>query len=58
MARDQNSTRDRDQIDRVKTLTREPDCDEDEAAFETALKKLAEAKPLPKHEPKKRKPKG
>jgi hypothetical protein len=42
------------QIDRFKELARELGCDEDETAFETALKKLADAKPLPKHEPKKR----
>jgi hypothetical protein len=46
------------QIDRFKALARELGCDEDEAAFDGALKKLAESKPLPKHEPKKRKPKG
>jgi hypothetical protein len=33
-------------------------CDEDEAAFEAALKKVAERASLPKHEPKQRKPKG
>jgi hypothetical protein len=42
------------QIDRFKALARELECDEDEAAFDAALKKLAETKPLPKHEPKKR----
>jgi hypothetical protein len=41
------------QIDRFKELG----CDEDEAAFDAALKKLAESAPLPKHEPKKRAPK-
>jgi hypothetical protein len=46
------------QIDCFNALAREVDCDEDEGAFETALKKLAESAPLPKHEPKKRKPKG
>jgi hypothetical protein len=45
-----------EQIDRFKELARELGCDEDEAAFEAALKKLAESKPLPKYEPKKRKP--
>ena len=45
-----------DQIDRFKALARELGCDEDEAAFEAALKKVAERAPLPKHEPKKRKP--
>jgi len=46
------------QIDRFKELARELGCDEDEAAFEAALKKVAEAPPPPKHEPKKRKPTG
>lgn len=45
------------QIERFKALARELRCDEDEAAFETALRKVAESKPLPKHEPKKRQPK-
>lgn len=48
---------DPDQIERFKALARELGCDEDEAAFEGALKKLAQSKPLPKHEPKKRTPK-
>jgi hypothetical protein len=47
-----------DQIDRFKALARELGCNEDEAAFEAALKKVAERAPLPKHEPKKRKAKG
>jgi hypothetical protein len=38
-------------------LARELGCNEDEAAFEAALNKLAESRPLPRHEPKKRKPK-
>ena len=42
------------QIDRFKDMARELGCDEDEAAFDAALKKLAEVKGLPKHEPKKR----
>ena len=46
-----------DQIDRFKELARELGCDEDEAAFEAALKKVAEAAPQLKHEPKKRSPK-
>jgi hypothetical protein len=46
------------QHDRFKELARELGCDEDEAAFEKALKKVSERAPLPKHEPKKRKPKG
>jgi hypothetical protein len=45
------------QIDRFKALARELGCGEDEAAFEAALKKVAERAPLPKHEPKKRKAK-
>ena len=45
-------------IDRFKALARELGCDEDEAVFDAALKKVAERAPLPKHEPKKRKPKG
>jgi hypothetical protein len=46
---------DQAQIDRFKALARELGCDEDEAAFDAALKKVAERAPLPKHEPKKRK---
>jgi hypothetical protein len=46
------------QHQRFKELARELGCDEDEGAFEEALKKVASAPPLPKHEPKKRKPKG
>lgn len=46
------------QIDRFKALARELGCEEDEAAFDAALKKVAERAPLPKHEPKQRKPKG
>ena len=41
-------------IDRFKELARESGCDEDEAAFEAALKKMAQSGPVPKHEPKKR----
>jgi hypothetical protein len=47
-----------EQHQRFKELARELGCDEDEAAFDAALKKVAERAPLPKHEPKKRKPKG
>jgi hypothetical protein len=50
--------KDETQIDRFKALARELDCDEDEAAFEEALKKVSESPHQPKHEPKKRKPKG
>jgi hypothetical protein len=54
-----NTTQDETpQIDRFKELARELGCDEDEAAFDAALKKIAERAPLPKHEPKKRKTKG
>ena len=45
---------DSDQIDRFKEVARELGCDEDEAAFDAALKKVAEAPAQPKHEPKKR----
>jgi len=45
---------DQSQIDRFKELARELGCDEDEAAFDRALKKLTESKPLSTHEPKKR----
>lgn len=45
------------QIDRFKEVARELGCDEDEAAFDKTLRKLAEAKHLPKHEPKKHPPK-
>jgi hypothetical protein len=45
-----------DQIERFKALARELECDESEEAFDAALKKLAEAGPPPKHEPKKRAP--
>jgi hypothetical protein len=44
-------------IERFKALARELECDEDEAAFEAALGKLATSGPVPKHEPKKRAPK-
>ena len=43
-----------DQIDRFKELARELGCDEDEVAFEAALKKVAEAPQPQKHEPQKR----
>jgi hypothetical protein len=51
---DSHANESHDQLQRFKELARELGCDENEAAFESALKKLAEAKPLPKHEPKKR----
>lgn len=47
-----------DQIERFKALARELECDENEDAFDAALKKLADAGPAPKHEPKKRTPRG
>ena len=40
--------------ERFKALARESGCDEDEAAFEAALKQVTRAGPVPKHEPKKR----
>ena len=43
------------QHQRFVEMARELGCDEDEAAFDAAVKKLAESKPLPKHEPKKQK---
>jgi len=42
-------------IERFKALARELGCDEDEAAFDAALGRLATSGPVPKHEPKKRK---
>jgi len=42
-------------IERFKALAREIECDEDPAAIEASLRTLAGSKPLPKHEPKKRK---
>jgi hypothetical protein len=54
MANQANPKTDSAQIDRFKELARELGCDEDEAAFDAAVKKLSESKPLPKHEPKKR----
>ena len=44
------------QVDRFKKLARELGCDESEDVFDEVLRKLAEVKPLPKHEPKKRRP--
>jgi hypothetical protein len=43
-----------DQHERFKGLARELGCDEDEVAFDQALKKVAESGPALKHEPKKR----
>ena len=45
------------QIERFKAVARELECDEDEAAFEAALRKIATAGPPRKYEPKKRRPK-
>jgi hypothetical protein len=47
---------DDDQIERFKALARELACDEDEEAFDAALKKVAESGPAAKHIPKKRLP--
>lgn len=41
-----------DQIVRFKELARALGCDKNEAAFEDALNKIANSKPLQKHEPK------
>jgi hypothetical protein len=46
------------QHQRFKELARELGCDEDEAAFDAAVKKIATSPHQPKHEPKKRKLKG
>lgn len=51
------STDDPAKIEQFKALARELGCDEDEAAFEAALKKVAESGPAPKHVPKQRVPK-
>ncbi len=54
-SRSETETNARDsQIDRFKELARELGCDEEEATFEDTLKKVAESKSLPKHEPKRR----
>ena len=45
------------QIERFKAVARELECDEDPAAFEAALRKIATAGPPQKYEPKKRVPK-
>jgi hypothetical protein len=45
-------------VERFKALARELGCDEDEAMFDAALGKLAASGPVPKHEPKKRTPRG
>lgn len=45
------------QIERFKAIARELECDEDPAAFEEALRKIATAGPPKKYEPKKRAPK-
>ena len=45
------------QIERFKAVARELECDEDPAAFEAALRKIATAGPSQKHESKSRKPK-
>jgi len=43
-----------DQINRFKALARDLECNEDEAAFDMALKRLSEAPHTPKPEPVKR----
>jgi len=48
---------DTSQVDRFKQLAKELGCNEDEAAFEEALRKVAQSKPQPKHVPQKRAPK-
>jgi hypothetical protein len=55
---DKKATDTTEQHQRFKELARELGCDEDEAAFEAALKKVAETPHQSKHEPKKRKAKG
>jgi len=50
------TTKDGDQLDRFKQLARELGCDEDEAAFEEALRKVAKRKTAPQPAPPKRKP--
>lgn len=40
------------QLDKFKDLARELECDDDEAAFDERLKKLAKAQPLPDPKPK------
>ena len=47
---------DNSQHDRFKQLARELGCDEDEAAFEEALRKVAKRKTAPQPAPPKRKP--
>ena len=44
------------QIERFKAVARGLECDEDPAAFEAALRKIAMAGPAPKHMPEKRPP--
>ncbi|MGE0418470.1 MAG: hypothetical protein AB7O80_16840 [Acetobacteraceae bacterium] len=44
---------DKPQIDCFKELARDLECDEDEAAFDAALKRITDAKALPQHESKK-----
>lgn len=46
------------QIERFREMARELECDEDEAAFDVVLHKIATAGPPKKYEPKKRTPKG
>jgi hypothetical protein len=44
------------QIERFKAVAREMECDEDPAASEAALRKIATAGPPRKYDPKKRQP--
>ena len=46
------------QHERFKELARELGCDEDEAAFDAALERIASTPAQPKYEPKRRQPKG
>jgi hypothetical protein len=46
------------QIERFREMARELECDEDEAAFDAALRKIATAPTPQKYEPKKPPPKG
>jgi hypothetical protein len=57
MSGDATPARSLTQPDRCKPLARDQGCDEDEAAFDEALWKVAISPPQPKHEPKKRQPK-
>lgn len=49
-AKSASSTASKPQVDKFKDLARELETNDDEAAFDRALKKVAKAKPLPKGE--------